>query len=175
MWKQILRELTASEVEVSTRALQLLHDANRTFTFGAGRSGLALKAFAMRLSQLGLTSFVVGETTTPAIQEGDLLIVASASGTTSQVVNGAKIAKANGAKVLLFSTSTDNPLGNLADEIILLAGKGKYDKVSLATKQPMGSLFEHQVWLLGDALTMAYMDAYDVDETQMQAAHANIE
>lgn len=175
MWKQILRELTANEVTISPRAIQLIHDAKRTFTFGGGRSGLALKAFAMRLSQMGLTSFVVGETTTPAIQAGDLLIVASASGTTSQVVSGAKVAKANGAKVLLFSTSTENPLAELADEVILLAGKGKYAQESLATKQPMGSLFEQQVWLLGDAITMEYMAVYDITEGQMQAMHANIE
>ena len=153
MWNQILSELNANEVNLSKEALQLIHEAKRVFTFGAGRSGLALKAFAMRLSQLGLTSFVVGETTTPAFKAGDLLIAASASGTTSQVVNGAKIAKENGAtKVLLFSTSDENPLAQLADEVLILSSKGKYATESLATKQPMGSLFEQKVWLLGDAI-----------------------
>ncbi|MGN1007557.1 MAG: 6-phospho-3-hexuloisomerase, partial [Butyricicoccus sp.] len=42
------------------------HD--RIFVYGTGRSGLMLKAFAMRLMQIGLNAFVVGETTTPSVQ-----------------------------------------------------------------------------------------------------------
>lgn len=175
MWKQIIEELNAGQVNIPENVTQLIHDANRIYTFGAGRSGLALKAFAMRLSQLELTSFVVGETTTPAIKAGDLLIVASASGTTSQVVNGAKVAKENGAKVLLFSTSTNNPLAELADQTVILPGKGKYATQSVVTNQPMGSLFEQEVWILGDAITMQYMQDYQISEDVMQATHANIE
>ena len=52
----------------------------RIIVCGTGRSGLMLKSFAMRLMQIGYISYVVGETITPAIKEGDLLIVASASG-----------------------------------------------------------------------------------------------
>lgn len=37
----------------------------RIFVYGMGRSGLMLKAFAMRLMQLGFIAYVVGETTTP--------------------------------------------------------------------------------------------------------------
>jgi 6-phospho-3-hexuloisomerase len=57
----------------------------------AGRSGLALKMAAMRFMQY--TVFIVGETNTPAILEGDLLLVASGSGTTSSVVSSAEKAK----------------------------------------------------------------------------------
>jgi 6-phospho-3-hexuloisomerase len=39
---------------------------------------------------LGYTVFIVGETNTPAILEGDLLLVASGSGTTSSVVSSAE-------------------------------------------------------------------------------------
>jgi Predicted sugar phosphate isomerase involved in capsule formation len=44
---------------------------------GAGRSGLVAKAFAMRLMHLGMISYVVGETITPALQTGDLIVVLS--------------------------------------------------------------------------------------------------
>jgi 6-phospho-3-hexuloisomerase len=45
---------------------------------------------AMRFMHLGYTVFIVGETNTPAILEGDLLLVASGSGTTSSVVSSAE-------------------------------------------------------------------------------------
>jgi 6-phospho-3-hexuloisomerase len=48
---------------------------------------------AMRFMHLGYTVFIVGETNTPAILEGDLLLVASGSGTTSSVVSSAEKAK----------------------------------------------------------------------------------
>ena len=44
---------------------------------GAGRSALALKMVAMRLRHLGLDAYVAGETISPALGEGDLLLVAS--------------------------------------------------------------------------------------------------
>ena len=60
----------------------LIHEiktAKRIFVMAAGRSGLALKMAAMRFMHLGYTVYVVGETVTPAILEGDLLLVASGS------------------------------------------------------------------------------------------------
>lgn len=64
-------------------AVELTANARRVFVHGAGRSGLALQMTAMRLMHVGLQVHVVGETTTPAIGEGDLLLTASGSGTTS--------------------------------------------------------------------------------------------
>lgn len=43
-------------------------------------AGLSCKAFAMRLMLLGCRSYFVGETTTTAIQKGDLLLLCSGSG-----------------------------------------------------------------------------------------------
>ena len=45
--------------------------AENIFVTGAGRSGLAAKAFAMRLMHLGLSAYVVGETISPAIHKND--------------------------------------------------------------------------------------------------------
>ena len=61
-----------------------LNQSERIFLAGAGRSGLALKSFAMRLTQLSKQAFVVGETTTPAITASDLLVIASSSGETTR-------------------------------------------------------------------------------------------
>lgn len=48
---------------------QAIAEANAVFVFGAGRSLLMLKAFAMRLMHIGLKVHVVGDVVTPALQK----------------------------------------------------------------------------------------------------------
>ena len=52
-------------------------NARRIYVMGAGRSGLVAKGFAMRLMHLGFQSYVVGETITPALQKGDVIVIFS--------------------------------------------------------------------------------------------------
>ncbi|KAG2296968.1 hypothetical protein Bca52824_043637 [Brassica carinata] len=49
----------------------------RVFLHGVGREGLMLKAFAMRLFHLGLSSHLVSDMTTPPISSPDLLIASA--------------------------------------------------------------------------------------------------
>ena len=50
------------------------------FLLGVGRCQYMLRAFCMRLMHLGFETYMVGDTTTPAIDQGDLLIVADGAG-----------------------------------------------------------------------------------------------
>ncbi|MDD4127748.1 MAG: SIS domain-containing protein, partial [Methanomicrobium sp.] len=63
--------------ENTEKFLSELLKERRIYVAGAGRSGLIGRAFAMRLMHLGLDSYVVGETVTPAMETGDLVIVFS--------------------------------------------------------------------------------------------------
>ena len=61
-----------------------LIDKNKCiFILGAGRSGLMARGFAMRLVHIGYTVYVIGETITPSIQAGDVLVSVSGSGKTA--------------------------------------------------------------------------------------------
>jgi 6-phospho-3-hexuloisomerase len=130
-WQAIIEEnqRLAAQVDYAQVAtiIPLIQHAKRVFVVGAGRTGLALKATAMRLMHLGLTVFVVGETTTPAIQAGDLLLAGSGSGTTSTIVKAAEKAKAAGAQVVAISTTTDSPLAALATQVVVLPAAQKQD------------------------------------------------
>ena len=84
----------------------------RVFVAGAGRSGLVLRMFAMRLMHFGPTVHVAGDTTTPAISSGDLLLVASGSGTTSGVVNSRR------ETVFGATTRSRKRLQPFADEVV---------------------------------------------------------
>lgn len=152
-------------------------EANRIFVVGAGRSLFMLRAFAMRLMHLGFTAFVVGDTTTPAFCEGDLLVAGSGSGTTSGVVNVAKKAKALGGKAACFTIKAESPLAQLSDivvEIPAYTDKENYEGMEKPVL-PGGSEFESSILLLGDALVVPLGRRKDIPTDQAFSLHANLE
>ncbi len=62
--------------------LRELSDARRVFVYGAGRSGMVARAFAVRLYHLGYTVYVIGETVAAPVQKGDVVVLISGSGET---------------------------------------------------------------------------------------------
>ena len=62
-------------------------NAKRVYVAGAGRSGIIARAFALRLLHLGYDVYVVGETITPALKPGDMLVVFSGSGETHSIAS----------------------------------------------------------------------------------------
>ena len=143
-------------------------EASRIFVAGKGRSGFVANSFAMRLNQLGKQAFVIGESTTPSIQKGDLFIVISGSGSTEHLRLLADKAKSVEAEVVLLTTKLDSAIG----EIALPAGT-KHD--ATGSDQPLGSLFEQSSQIFLDSVVIGLMAQLDVDETTMQNNHANLE
>jgi len=155
--------------------IPFIKNAERIFIVGAGRTGLALKATAMRLMHLGFTVFVVGETTTPAIRKNDLLIAGSGSGTTSSIVKAAEKAVSANAKVITISTTLDSPLANLSSHIAILPAAQKEDHGGSISKQYAGSLFEQSVLLLTDALIQTLWKLDGTPAEELWKRHANLE
>ena len=178
----ICRELseclaTVSEEEVG-RALEAICRAPRVFLAGAGRSGLASRAFAMRLMHLGKDAFVVGDVTTPAIRKEDLLVVGSGSGRTASLLAAASRARDIGARVLLVTIDPESPIGQIADLTVRIPApspKADASVQSAESDQPMGSLFEQSLFLLLDALVVLLMEREGISSDEMFARHANLE
>ena len=151
--------------------------ASRVFVAGTGRSGLAMRGFAMRLTHLGLTAHVVGEVTTPNLAAGDLLLIGSGSGRTPSVLNWASRARALQAGLGLITASRPSPMAELADWVVEInaptpkAGTGG----QAASIQPMGTLFEQSLGICLDVLVLRLMAARGVSAEQMFARHANLE
>jgi 6-phospho-3-hexuloisomerase len=167
----------AAQLDFAQVALLLpyLQQADRIFVIGAGRSGLALRAAAMRLMHFGLTVFVAGETTTPAIRKGDLLIAASGSGTTSTIVKAAEKAKAAEAALAILSTTTDSPLAKLADLVVVIPAAQKQDHGKTISAQYAGSLFEQSLLLLTDAIFQTLWATDGTPAEELWKRHANLE
>ena len=167
-----LAETEVASIDALAAAVQ---HADRVFLLGAGRSGLALRMTAMRLMHLGLTVFVVGDTTTPAIQPGDLLITATGSGTTTGIVRAATTARDTGAAVATITTAPDSPVAQLSSVVVTVAAAGKLDRSGTASAQYAGGLFEQTVVLLGDALFHLLWQRSGLSADDLWPRHANLE
>jgi 6-phospho-3-hexuloisomerase len=175
---EVGRCLAGVEAESMERAASLIFQAKRIFLAGAGRSGLATRAFAMRLMHLGKTVYVMGDVTTPAIRAGDLLIIGSGSGRTASLAAAAEKAKQIGVTVLLVTIDAGSPMARLADCVVridapspkALGATGENRSI-----QPMGALFEQALFLLFDSLVVALMQRANQTSDMMFANHANLE
>jgi 6-phospho 3-hexuloisomerase len=180
--ESVANSLSDQEVE---EFISVLQDADKIFIYGAGRSGLVAKAFAMRLMHLGFNVYVIGEIITPAISKDDLLITISGSGETTSVVAAADIAKKAGAKVVLITTYPKSTLGKKADLCVIVKGRTKLkgDKNFLLRQikgehyslAPLGTLFEVAVLIFLDGLVAELMVTLGKSEDDLRTRHATIE
>jgi hexulose-6-phosphate isomerase (EC 5.-.-.-) len=185
----ILRALDTiklEEIEKFVKTIEEIYRANRKIlVVGVGRSGLVGRAFAMRLRHLGARSYVVGETITPSVEEGDLLVAISGSGSTQIVVAAAEAAKRMKAKVAAITTYYDSPLGRLADLVVFVPGRTKlasmddyFARQILGIHEPLsplGTLFEDASMVVLDAVVAELMKRLGKDESELARRHANIE
>lgn len=151
--------------------------ANKILVAGAGRSGFAAKAFTMRLMHMGFDAYVVGETVTPNLEVGDLLLVASGSGETESLVVMSRKAKLIGAQIATVTIRPEGSVGQIANIVIKIPAPTPKAKVDgeLKSIQPMGSLFEQSLLLYLDAVILRLMEKQGNDSDTMFTRHANLE
>jgi 6-phospho 3-hexuloisomerase len=158
--------------------------AKRIFIFGAGRSGLVGKAFAMRLMHLGKKVFFIGETTTPAIEKNDALFFVSGSGNTLSVVNMIRATKTKKIKILGITSCKDGALFKEGDNVICIEGEICKRQVDYLTMQimglarkiaPLGSNFESSALVYLDSLIVLLMARTNKSEQDLKKRHANLE
>ncbi|MDF9837066.1 MULTISPECIES: 6-phospho-3-hexuloisomerase [unclassified Breznakia] len=177
----ITKELAQTIHDLDEAQLQELEKqikkADKIFVAGAGRSLMMIRGLAMRLMHMGFTAYVVGETVTPAIEEDDLLIIASGSGSTSTLAVMAEKCKKTNVKLALITANKDSIIGKLADFIIdVKTTTSKGDKKTTSI-QPGGNTFEQMVLLLGDAIIIDITSSRSLDENNaiLMGKHANLE
>ena len=186
----ILENIENAEEFLNEKDIEKFEDviikSSNVFVTGAGRSGLAAKAFAMRLMHLGLSSYVVGETISPAINEDDCIVAISGSGETNTIVSAAKIAKTRGSKVLAVTSYDTSTLASLADGILLVKGRTKQevDDENYMKRQihgnytsltPLGTAFELTTLVFLDAIVSELMEKMQQTESDLKARHTVLE
>jgi 6-phospho-3-hexuloisomerase len=171
--KQTADVIHDDEVE---KLANLILRSKKVFVAGAGRSGLMVKAFAMRLMQMGMDAYVVGETVTPNLEKEDLLIIGSGSGETKSLVPVAEKAKSLGGSVAVITIFPESTIGKISDVAVKLPGASKDQaNSSYKTIQPMGALYEQTLLLYCDAVILKMMQKQELDTNTMFGRHANLE
>lgn len=176
----VIQELTQAGTLLANDDLEKLVErilnSNKVFVYGAGRSGLMLKSFAMRMMHMGIDAYVVGETVTATYEKDDLLIVGTGSGETKSIITIVEKAKSIGGNITTLTTSPDSTVGKLADQVIKMPGSPK-DRGNKEAKsiQPMGSLFEQLLLIVLDSVILKYMEIKELDSNKMYGKHANLE
>ncbi len=144
-------------------------NASRVTIYGVGRSGLVARSFATRLMHLGLETYVIGETVSPPIEEGDVAILISGSGKTNSVLRVGELARYIGVKVIAITSREDSPLCRMADLGIIL-------KVDIDRElAPLGTIFEDSAQIFLDGLVAELMGNLGESESSMSARHATLE
>jgi 6-phospho-3-hexuloisomerase len=173
--------------EDAEKFIHELLNAKRVYVVGAGRSGLVAKAFAMRLMHLGLHAYVVGETITPALTRGDVMVIFSGSGKTKTVADLAETAKDIGGKICLITANAESRIGKIADCIVIIehhrdavadeAAEFEIRQMMGDHKSfaPLGTLFETASMIFADAVISRMMEIEQVDESALKNRHTNIE
>lgn len=179
---EIIRELEKNAGYLQEDQLQKLAgaimNARHIFTAGAGRSGLAMRAFSMRLMHLGFAVNCVGDICSTHSAPGDLLIIGSGSGETESLAALARKAKKNGVKIALITTDDTSTIAGLADVTVVMPGvspKWKGEGNGFTSIQPMASAFEQLCLLMYDGVVMELMERRGETSESMFTRHADLE
>ena len=155
--------------------VDMITSARKVFFVGVGRVELALESIAKRLAHLGIDTVMVGQITEPAICDKDLLLVGSGSGKTGFPLFIAGKAKSFGAKVARIGIVEDCPMKEYTDLFVHVPAAGKPGSGTKPSEQPMTSLFEQSLLLVGDAIAMSLVRKQGIDLDSLWEFHANLE
>ena len=183
------KAMTELDLERVENFVQHILDSKtkKIFVVGQGRSGFVGRAFALRLMNMGLTVYFLGETVTPAAGKDDLIIAISGSGTTKITLTASSTAKEIGARVVAVTSYPESPLGNLADLAVPIGGRTKLgwpkEEDYLVrqilgeseTLSPLGSIFENNCMIFLDSMVVELMHRLGKTEDEMRKLHATLE
>jgi 6-phospho-3-hexuloisomerase len=176
----ILQEIKSVLSQIDENQVGILMDeilkAEKIVVCGAGRVGMAIRGFGMRLGHLGLQAYTLGDSTVPGIGEGDLLIVASGSGETQTIFDLVSIAKRNKSSIVAITGNPESRIGLLADSIVKITAPSKTKAVdNFISVQPMTTLNEQCLGLFFDAVSLKLMERMGETHDTMWARHSNLE
>jgi 6-phospho-3-hexuloisomerase len=174
---EIVRAVSGTNLNGYEDFLGLVNrDGSKIICTGAGRVGLGMRGFTMRLSHLGLNAYFLGETIVPHTGKGDLLLVGSGSGRTSSVLRTVEIAKSKQLNVGLITASIESPMSTLSNACVVLNTPNKMlGKDSQTSIQPMTTLFEQTLAIFLDSVVLDLMKKFNENSETMWERHNAIE
>lgn len=159
------------------RLIELMMESPVIFMAGMGRSGLLLRCAAMRVMQMGRPIHFVYDILSPAINPGNLLLIASGSGETASLINAAKKARELQATIALITANPSSTIAGMADLVVPIYASTPKAKTAVlpSPRHPMGSLYEESMFMLMEAVILELMQRSGITAADMFKRHANLE
>ena len=150
--------------------------AKRIAIYGAGREGLQMDGFAMRLFHLGLDVHVIGDMTVPPLGAGDLLFVSSGPGASNIGDALIAVAREAGARIAVMTAQPEARTPSKADVVFHIPAQTMAnDQSGALSVLPMGSLFETAQMVLFEIIVLALRDRLGESAESMRKRHTNLE
>lgn len=168
--KQVLNKIDLTEIDT------LIDEINKAKTiqlYAMGRMALSMRGFAMRLKHMGFDVYIVYETTTPCIGEGDLLL--DLCGVTNVEMNIIKCAKEAKARIGILGAHPENEHGQFADFTVRVPGQIFGGDLEVPSVQPMATLLEQSMFLFTDIVVQLLIEKNNIDIDAMHKRHTNLE
>jgi 6-phospho-3-hexuloisomerase len=156
--------------------VEAIAKAKRVAIYGAGREGLQMDGFAMRLFHMGRDVHLVGDMTTPPVGPGDLLIVSAGPGASNIGEALIRVAREAGAKIAVVTAQTNGRTPSLADVVFYIPAQTMADdQGGSVSVLPMGSLFETAQMVLFEMIILKLRAKLGETAETMRARHTNLE
>ena len=170
------RLLQGIEAEAAKDLISGIQKADAIFCSAQGRSGFVLRCFCMRLMHLGYRVYFSGETITPSIGRGDLLVVMSGSGETPSTLEAVRVSRERDALTYGILGSLDSRIAALVDGSIHIPGTTKLCRDGEPTSTQMsGSLFEQSAFIFLEAVILGLYREKMEEVGRVSKLHAVLE
>ncbi len=164
-----LRKALQEHIDGTEEFVDMILGSRRIFVYGVGRSGLIAKAFSIRLVQMGLEVYFIGETITPIVEEGNMVIIVSYTGETMSAIQTANIVRRVGAKVVTITANNHSKLAGASNLILEIHPPKDEERKRLA---PLGTVFEDAALVYLDSIVATLMEKLGQSEGAMRKRHA---
>ncbi len=173
--KEVFSLLSMEQLE---QFMEAVASANNIFVLGAGREGISLRGFAMRLAHMGKRAQWIWDDTTIGIKPGDLLVMSDGRGDIGSFSYIMQKAKDAGGKLALFTGNPDGVNVKKYADFVLFVRSQAYlverDDV-VPTVQIMGNQYEQQLYMLCDVIIMLLTEKLGMTFADLEARHRNVE
>lgn len=158
--------------------LDVIEKAENVFLYAAGREGISLRSFAMRLAHMGKRAYWLFDDTTVGIKPGDLFIMTIGAGRVGSFEYLLNKVHEAGGKILLFTANPDGEQVVRYADYKLFIHSTPYlltrDDL-VPTVQMMGNQYEQHLYMMCDVIIMLLVKQMGLTFDDLEARHRNVE
>ena len=134
---------------------------------GAGRMGYAVQSFIMRISHLGHSSYMIGDTTLPRVDKDSIVVVNTSSGETPSIRLYVEQCRKAGCHIVVVTAGVNSSIAEMADLVIAIP--------SINSKQIMKTIFEQYSFILFDHIAANIFIKSNLDREWVEQNHSILE